>query len=297
MIQQRVVLFAVILLSGVLVAPAQNNTFSVSTEEVRIDVFVTDHGKPTQNLTANDIEVFDNGIPQQIQYMTRQEQMPISTILVFDMSESVAGELLNNLKVAANSFLSNLGKKDHIALILFNHIVTLAAPLTNDLALIRTALDRAQPSGNSSLIDASYAGLILAESEPDPPLLIIFSDGLDTLSWLKSDAVLQSARRTTCVVYAVSTAQLPRKTFLRNLAEITNGTLFEIGSSGNLATVFLHILDEFRQRYLVTYMPRGVSEGGWHKLEVRVKKLKATVRTRPGYMRIPLENIPEKPGM
>jgi hypothetical protein len=49
--------------------------------------------------------------------------------------------------------------------------------------------------------------------------------------------------------------------------------------------VFLRILNEFRQRYLVTYIPMGVSEDGWHKLEVRVKNRSAKVRARPGYMR------------
>ena len=47
--------------------------------------------------------------------------------------------------------------------------------------------------------------------------------------------------------------------------------------------MFLDVLDEFRQRYLVSYTPRGVSKGGWHRLEVRVRGHNATVKARAGY--------------
>jgi len=44
----------------------------------------------------------------------------------------------------------------------------------------------------------------------------------------------------------------------------------------------LDILQEFRQRYLISYTPRGVAKDGWHKLDVRVKR-GGTVKARPGY--------------
>ena len=49
-----------------------------------------------------------------------------------------------------------------------------------------------------------------------------------------------------------------------------------------LDTIFLSILQEFRQRYLVSYTPRGVTKEGWHRLDVRVKR-GGTVKARPGY--------------
>ena len=55
-------------------------------------------------------------------------------------------------------------------------------------------------------------------------------------------------------------------------------------STGNLRSVFLAALEEFRHRYLVSYTPQGVAKGGWHKVDVRVKRRGATVRARPGYL-------------
>jgi VWFA-related protein len=287
MIERQLAFFAMLLTAGPLAANAQEHIFSVTTEEVRVDILVTANGKPVANLGAADFEVLDNGVPQEIQYAKPQQQMSIRATLVFDMSRSVAGELLRHLKEAANGFLSDLKKEDIVGLITFNQTVVLGSPLTRDIAGVKLALAQTQSFGNSSLIDASYAGLVLAESgaEAELPLLIIFSDGLDTFSWLTEEAVLETAKRNNTVVYAVSTSRLPNKSFLSNLTELTAGSLFEIESIENLPAAFLGILDEFRQRYLVTYIPRGVSESGWHKLEVRVKHRSAKVRARPGYMR------------
>lgn len=293
MIQQRVLLLALLITAGALNAPAQEHTISVAAEEVRVDVLVTDKGKPIADLTAADFEVFDNGVSQEIQYAKPQEQMPIGATLVFDMSSSVSGALLSHLKNAAHGFLDDLKKEDRVALITFNNAVVLGSPLTRDIARVKLALDQAQSFGKSSLIDASYAGLVLAESRSELPLLIIFSDALDTFSWLTEEAVLETAKRSDVVIYAVSTARRPKESFLSDLTELTAGFLFEVESNEDLTAVFLNILDEFRQRYLVTYTPRGVPESGWHKLEVRIKNRSAKIRARTGYMRNSRANTAE----
>jgi VWFA-related protein len=260
-----------------------------------MDVLVTDHGKPLASLGAGDFEVFDNGVRQEIRSATLQKHTPISATLVFDMSSSVVGQLLDHLKEAARGFLDNLRSEDYAALIMFNNAVVLGAPPTHDFAQVKLALDQGQPFGKTSLIDGSYAGLVLAESRPDQPLLIIFSDGLDTFSWLTSEAVLDTAKSNDAVVYAVSSDRLPSKTFLHDLTRLTGGSLFEAKSTGHLPALFLSILEEFRQRYLVCYTPQGVSETGWHEVDVRVKDRSAKVRARPGYLRTSPAGRSEKP--
>jgi hypothetical protein len=84
------------------------------------------------------------------------------------------------------------------------------------------------------------------------------------------------------VAYAVSVRSRAKPAFLRDLTSLTGGRLFEVEQTGNLESVFVGILQEFRQRYLVSYTPRGVARTGWHKLDVRVKR-GGTVKARPGY--------------
>jgi Ca-activated chloride channel family protein len=269
MMKVRRTLAAVFIMAVCLAAAAQEHTFRVTAEEVRIDVLVTDEGRPVTDLRAADFQILDNGVPQEIEYATLQQKMPVSVTLVFDMSQSVAGELLVRLKEAAYALLADLKDEDRAALITFSNAVALGSPLTRDLAGI----------------NASYAGLVMAETKADMPLLIVFSDGLDTFSWLTGDAVLETAKRSDTVVYAVSASRLPDKAFLRDLTEYSGGSLFHVESTGDLAAVFLNILDEFRRRYMVTYTPQGVAEGGWHMLDVDVKRPGLQVRARPGYIR------------
>jgi len=287
------ILLALCLAGTPLSAFAQTRTFSVSSEEVRVDVRVTVDGKITTDLKESDFEVYDNGVRQEIAYVKLQQHMPIDATLVFDLSRSVNGELLDNLKNAAAKLLDDFGERDRAGLITFNHEIHLGSPITGDLARIREALDQKRPFGNSSLIDAGYSGLMLAESGSELPLIIIFSDGLDTSSWLTADSVLATAKRIDSVVYAISSRRRPEKTFLADLTKLTGGNLYEVEFNDDLAIVFLSALEEFRSRYLIAYTPRGVPDNGWHELEVRVNHRSAKIHTRPGYDRSDKQKFPE----
>jgi Ca-activated chloride channel homolog len=285
MIYGSMLAFLVMFLARSTPAVSQTPLVSVKTEEVRIDMLVTDNGKPVRDLSASDFEVFDNGVLQKVKFASF-EQMPISAILVLDMSSSVAGEKLRNLKEAGNGLLDGLKRGDRAALITFSRKIRLISPVTDDIKNVEKTLNDAQSYlfGESSVIDASYTGLILAESKSDRPLVIVFTDGLDNSSWLTEEAVLESAKRSNAVVYAVTAGHMPDKTFLRDISKHTGGSLIEVESTQDLGPAFLDILEEFRHRYLLTYSPTGVSPGGWHRLQVRVKNRNAKILARPGYL-------------
>jgi len=262
-------------------AQSQPPTFTTKIEAVRVDVLVTDRGQPVLGLKPGDFEILDNGVPQQVDLVS-YEQIPLNVVLGFDMSDSVAGERLDHLRSASAALLAGLNKNDQAALVTFSNLVALNAPLTGDVAAVRTALGEATGAGTTALVDGAYAGVVVGESDVGRSLLIVFSDGLDTGSWLTADAVLDIAKRSDVVVYAVSVGRI-KPEFLNELTSLTGGRLFEVEKTSNLAQIFLDVLQEFRQRYLVSYTPKGVAKDGWHRLEVRVKK-KGTVKARPGYL-------------
>ena len=261
----------------------QPPTFSTRLEAVRVDVLVTENGQPVRGLGPADFDLLDNGVPQQVDLVSF-EQIPLNVIVALDMSESVSGERLNQLRSAGRALVAGLKKEDQAALITFSHVVVLGTGLTHDLDAVRAAIDRANAAGQTALVDGCYAALMLGESDVGRALLIVFSDGLDTSSWLLPDMVMETARRSDVVVYSVSVRGPVKTTFLRDLSALTGGGVFEIESTKNLNAIFLGILDEFRHRYLVSYSPQGVAKGGWHRLEVRIKSRKATVKARPGYL-------------
>jgi VWFA-related protein len=274
---------ALVAAAAMLPAQSQNPTFSSKVEAVRVDVLVTQDGKPVRGLRAADFEILDSGVRQSVDIVSF-EQLPLNVVFTFDLSDSIVGERLANLREAGHAVLGALISGDQSALVAFNNAVLVGPGLTSDAGLVRAAIDRADPTGNTSLIDAVFAGMMLAESDVGRGLVIVFSDGLDTSSWLRSKAVLDVAKRSDAVVYAVSSGLADRSEFLGDLTEHTGGRLFKIESTRSLSAVFLEVLNEFRQRYLLSYSPAGVSQEGWHQLTVRVKGRDATVRARPGYL-------------
>jgi len=261
----------------------QSPAFSSRIEAVRVDVLVTDNGQPVRGLKPGDFEVIDNGVPQVVDLVSFDE-VPLNVILALDMSDSVAGDRLEQLRGAGGGVLAALKKGDQAALVSFSHVVQLGAGLTSDVASVQAALGDAQSSGQTALVDGTYAGIMVGESDAGRALLIVFSDGVDTSSWLRADAVLDAAKRADVVVYGVSVVSRLKPEFLRELTSLTGGRLFEIDKTANLASTFLGILDEFRHRYLVSYTPKGVAKDGWHKLDVRVRNRRAAIKARPGYL-------------
>lgn len=265
---------------------AQDASFSSRTEAVRVDVLATENGQPILGLGPSDFDLLDEGVPQQIDIASFDE-IPLNVILVLDTSVSMWGEPLIDLQNAGRTLLGGLMNTDSAALITFSHVVALGTGLTTDFDRVRSGLDRAEATGDTALFDASYTAMMLAQSDVGRSLVIVFSDGFDTSSWLSDAAVLDAARRSDAVVYAVSVGENTRRTFLDDLGDATGGTLFKIGSTKDLGSAFLRVIQEFRRRYLLSYSPSGVTKSGWHRLEVRVKGRKAMVRARPGYLATP----------
>ena len=149
---------------------------------------------------------------------------------------------------------------------------------------VRAALDAVPVSGDTSLVDGAYAAMVTAESASGRGLVIVLSDGLDTASFLRPESVLDTARRSDVVVYGVSGSRLERKGFVRDLCAATGGRVLKIESADGIRDAFLQVLEEFRHRYLLSYVLQGVSGTGWHQLTVRVKNRRASVKARPGYL-------------
>lgn len=261
--------------------PQQVPTFKAGVEAVRVDVLVTRGGVPVTGLTAADFELVDNDVRQEIDHAAFEE-IPLNVVFALDTSLSVAGERMQHLRTASRALLDRLKPEDQAALVTFGDAVAIRSGLTRDLSTIRTALDEAAPFGDTSLVDASQAALLVGESQPGRALVIVFSDGVEVSSYLDADAVLETAKRSDAVVYGVALRNLGP--FLRDLTDATGGDLFEIESTRELDAAFVKVLDQFRHRYLLSYTPRGVERGGWHRLQVRVTRDGAKVRARPGYL-------------
>lgn len=291
---------AILLTAGGLAAP--QTTFRSGVDLVRVDLLVVKGNQPVAGLVADDFEVLDNGIRQEIHHFSFEEA-PIDVLLVLDTSRSVSGPRLGHLVQAGRAFLGGLGRGDHAGLVSFSREVRLQADLTGDLASVDSAFERIEASGSTTLLDALYAATVLTVRAEARKLILLFSDGLDNSSWLSTDAVIKVMRGSDLVVYCVSVKSSglmlrdfgptsgrawsaepePNAKLLRTLAEETGGRLFWADSSDRLRDVFVSIVAEMKARYLLTYYAQGVTRPGWHTLSIRLKNKTADVIARRGY--------------
>ena len=99
---------------------------------------------------------------------------------------------------------------DRAALVAFSHVISANQTLTDDLDRVRAGLFQNRDEGLTSLIDAAHAAMLIGESDVGRSLLIVFSDGVDTSSWLPAESVIETARRGDVVVYGVEVGERPR---------------------------------------------------------------------------------------
>jgi Ca-activated chloride channel homolog len=268
----------VALLAAQVASPPQP-VFRAGVEMVQVDVSVTRGGAPVAGLTARDFALTDNGAAQDIETVTL-EKIPLSVTLVLDTSQSVSGERLIHLEEAGRQLTAALRPDDRAALITFSHAVTLRVPMSGDMGTMRAALGEMTGNGATALRDAVHFALQLQPHDQTRPLVLVFTDGRDTASWLTEDAVLDSARRAGVVLHAV---RIGADLFLDRLTELSGGRTWSATSDKELHELFTKALDEMRARYLLAYTPRGVRHPGWHELVVKLKQGRANVTARRGY--------------
>ena len=306
--------------------------FRAGTDAVRVDALVTSGNRPVGGLTAADFEILDNGVPQVVENVTIEE-VPFSMLLVLDTSASMEGSSLNDLKAAATAAVGAMGTGDRAAIMTFSDVLRQVSPWRPKGEELTKSIANLRASGATALFDAAFASMVVRDPDQGRrSLVLIFSDGEDTSSWLPAAAAIDKATRTDAVIYSVvlgapigrsadqdraaiartspvapaanADTGARRRLFFRSgvtlsrgaslieqspllpeLAERTGGEAMRAETSGKLRETFERIVTDFRSRYLLSYIPKGVDTPGWHKIEVKVKGRRANVKARRGYER------------
>lgn len=263
-------------------------------EEVEVDLvelFTTvldGSGTPVPDLPESDFKVLEEGAPREIRRFEHVDDLPLTLGFVVDTSTSMASAL-PEARRAAVSFLENLVEpEDRVFLLTFAGKPFLAAPPTDDVGAVETALEEMRSMGWTSLHDAVAAGLHVFRGARGRRAMILLTDGDDTSSTAPFRDVLEFAKRSGVAIYTVglqvSAFELSVRKKLGRLAEETGGRSFYIERSEQLAGVYGEIERELRSQYLLAYLSAGpLPDGSPRPVEVVVRGGKLKSRTTRGY--------------
>lgn len=256
----------------------------VTSNLVPVSATVTDtRGKAVTDLTVDDFELRVDGQPKPIGGLSHAET-PVRLVMLFDNSDSIRSSREFEKQAAIRFFKSVLRPVDQAAIYSVGTVFDLVQPLTNDVQkLVRTIEHFDKPEGATKLIDAMAHAAEYLRLIPGRKVLVIVSDGADTVSDLSFDDVLRRILAADCQVYAVQTgvfenANLVDLIALRRLetfSERTGGALYIPKSTGELDMAFTQIASDLAQQYVLSYYP--TDEGR----DTRFRVINLRVKTRP----------------
>lgn len=279
-----------VLAAGLAAAPtARQVVFRASTASVTVDVSVRQNGRPVTDLTPADLVVRDSGVPQTITDLSR-ETLPIDVTCIVDLSGSVQGPVLDALTRAIDAIGQQLRPTDRASIVTFNQQIRQVRAL--ETGGWPDGLSLGTPSALTSLFDAITVSLIAAPELGRRRMAIIFTDGLDTSSFLDGADILEVARRSGAAIFTVAltegTLRSPERPahepLFTALADATGGVLDVLQRDEDLSGAFAEAFEEFRTSYVLSFIYDGPLRGGWHPLEVEVTRPgRYEVRARQGY--------------
>jgi Ca-activated chloride channel homolog len=266
------------------------------------------------DLKQEDIQVLENGQPQDIFTFKRELDLPLTMAILVDVSGSEQFTL-QYLKDSGGRFVDAVVRtgKDTVAVIKFEGEATVMQELTSNPKRVRKALEdiafiAAPPvsvyggatppinggsrQGGTSLYDSVVAtSADMLAREPGRKTIIILTDGEDTTSRMKLDEAINESLRSEVVIYSIGIGDPGmggvNEGVLKKLSESTGGRAVFPKDARELDKAFTQLEQDLRQQYLLAYEPKNeTTDGGFRKLEIRVVNRNAKdlkVRHRRGY--------------
>ena len=273
-------------------------TYRSTVSEVRVTFFATDENNhPVATLTKSDFAVVDNErVVRNFRSFMHTDETSLDVVALVDLSESVAPRC----RVAMSDVLQLVAREqsipdDNISVLSFGGTFGGIHPaiLCSSGCRASDSMSRllaVKSGGTTPLFDALiFAADFISHHRRAGvrPVMILFSDGDDTISLHSPREALQAVLNDGALIYSVDMGkgQTSGSMFLRRVSEATGGRYFSLRSSqqDGAATVLNAVLEDLRASYVVTYdLPSY--QAGFHSLRLLpTHKLNLAFHSRNGY--------------
>jgi Ca-activated chloride channel family protein len=301
----------VLMLTGLLAFPGSApEPLRVKVNLVSVAFSVRDgHGAPVDNLTKDDLEIFEDAIPQKIAFFARSLDLPLTLGLIVDASGSqdhFSKQHQHDLEV----FLKEvLGPKDRAFLICFGNHIRVVSDFSNDSSQLIEGLKRFEkkdrgfpelgPNEERELGTAFYDSIFysvtekLNGAENGRRALLIFSDGEDNSSSHDMMTTIETAQTANVPLFAIrytekAHGQLTARnkygiSVMGRIAKETGGEEFD-AEEMDPHNYFRLIGEELRTSYDLAYYPSEPAvDDTFRKIKINAKQAGLTVRSKTGY--------------
>jgi Ca-activated chloride channel homolog len=271
-------------------------TFTSNVKLVNVYVTALDQkGAPVGGLTQDNFKLTEDGFPQKIAVFSRESELPLSIVLAIDVSLSTKRDLKFELESARRFVHSLMRPQDALSLYQFSEQVDELVKFTSNLNRIDDGISRAHVGSATALYDAVYLGSRALSKRQGRKVLVVITDGGDTMSQMKYQEALRAAQESEALVYSLIVQPIAADAgrdvggehALIQMSHDTGGKHF-FASVGDLDRAFQQVSDELRTQYLLAYYPtKRVTTGDFRRIGVQVQAEvengPAVARYRTGY--------------
>ncbi len=217
-------------------------------------------GEAIYGLTSSNFLVTEDGV---IKTPVTVAPLGVVMALALDYSGSMLEEdnitgisAIDNLKTATKTLINDMQSDDELELIKFASTVTVLQKFTSDQAKLLNAIDSSgNATGATAFFDATYKAVeetVKKKSNNPNKVVIAMTDGQDNSSSKTSAEVINYAKANSVPVYCVGFGGYDEDV-MQQIADETGGLAFFTQDSGELAQIFLNILEIIRDEYSVKY--------------------------------------------
>ncbi|MDH3492808.1 MAG: VWA domain-containing protein [Acidobacteriota bacterium] len=271
---------------------------------IPVSVFDIAAGRALTTLQLSDFTLKIDGKSALISEIFRSES-PVRLALLFDNSSSVTTAREFEQKAAIRFFRRVIRPElDLAALYSVAGVTQLEQPLTKNIGLLISAIESfPPPEGATALHDGIIEASNYLEDHAGRRVIVIVSDGQDTLSDYSFDKMVEAVQKTNCQVYIVHTNEfenfkrtgrrsgsanlraLAAERRMRDLAKQTGGAVYSPIDEEELDTAFAQISAELSSQYILGYYPEDEDrDGRFRRIDLTVNsERRLTVRARSGY--------------
>jgi len=245
------------------------------------------------DLDKSAFTVFEDGKPQTI-ISFRHEDIPVAMGILIDNSGSMR-EKRAKVNQAALNLVRASNPQDEIFVVNFNDEYYLDQDFTNDLLLLKAALEKIDAKGGTALYEAAVASAehLKRNARLERKVLFIVTDGEDNASReTLEQAVKQLQQENGPSVYAIGILgdeEHPKraKRALEIMTQRSGGLAFFPKTLDEVDEISRQVAHDIRNQYTIGYKPTNPrSSGGFRQIRVEAKVKghnKLVVRTKSGY--------------